>query len=73
MSGSEVGGSVTFEYEPTELREAMTRESLAQAALADWRSFIGDPTAELPWNTSIAAEFGPRPTAIVTIRWERTA
>lgn len=75
MSTPNVSGTVTFEYGSD--GDDMTRVGIAEAALADWRTFVGDPAAELPWNTSITVEFpdeyGKRPAATVTIRWERTA
>jgi hypothetical protein len=70
--GSEFGGSIEFEYSGSSA--APERDKLVEMALADWRAFIDDPEAALPWNTSLKVlchEGSFEATA--TIRWERVA
>ena len=68
--GSEVSGSIEFEYHGN--AADLKRDALAEMALADWRDFIEDPEAALPWNTSFKGcvhEGSFEATAV--IRWER--
>ncbi len=68
MPTQNVSGTVEFVY-PRILGMVLTRSSIIEKALQDWRDFTEDPTAELPWNTSVTVGSS---NAEVTIRWERT-
>jgi hypothetical protein len=71
MASEKISGMVTFEYNEATSADT-TRAGILEAAQEDWRAFIGDPEAELPWNTSVKTEIREgTATTLVTIRWER--
>lgn len=70
--GTEFGGSIEFEY--TGVADSVQRDTLATLALADWRRFVGDPEAALPWNTSFKVQVHEAVfEAVVSVRWERVS
>lgn len=72
-------GVITFQYHYNQ--STLSRSDIETAALSDWRSFVGDPEAELPrdWSMTIDPEselttdtgrtFTSRYQVQVTIRW----
>ena len=63
-------GTLVLEYNG--IGADMSRDEIVKAALGDWRSFVGNELANLPWSTSIAVHSRSGSCdATVTIRWER--
>ena len=73
MGTEKISGTVTFEYNEADYTDA-TRAGILKDALDDWRNFIEDPEADLPWTTSVKTEIREgSATTVVTIRWDRNA
>jgi len=54
------------------LLDQSSQAEIVEAARSVWRAFVGEPLAELPWNTSIEVLASAKGfDSTVTMRWEK--